>query len=381
MEAITYYLKVNLVFIALFAIYHVALRRETWFHGRRAWLLTAAVLSLLLPLLPPFPSDAVVLAFDLPGAVATLDGVPITRTNWMDRILYTHIGISIVLVIFLMLRCVRAIVGLKRTVVEPSSFFSIIRLPTKSAGDDRAALLRHERVHAEHGHSFDVIAYELLIALFWSNPLWCLALRELRLVHEHTADAIARGSHANYDGLLLAHALGVPSIPLLNTFGSSNLTKRMIMLHNTRSPRLARRKLLFALPALLLATLLASWQAVPDNNSSLRPLKALVFIGVDQQPEFPGGMEALARYLGDNVRYPKSALEVGAEGTVYVGFTVKANGNITDVTVKRGVRTDMDEESLRVVKGMPAWKPGTSKGKAVDAQMTLPISFRLGAEK
>lgn len=380
MEAITYYLKANLVFIALFAIYCVVLRRETSFHARRAWLLATALLSLLLPLVPSFPREAVVITFDLPGVEATPDGVPMVRTNWMENALYAHIGITIVLVLLLMVRCVRAIAGLKRS-LEPSSFFGIIRLPAKAQGDDRTALFIHERVHAEHGHSFDVLAYEFLIALFWSNPLWRLALRELRLVHEHTADAIARGSHSNYDGLLLAHALGVPSTSLLNTFGSSNLTKRMTMLHNTRSPRLARRKLFFALPALLLATVLVSWQAVPDNNSSLRSPEALVFMGVDQQPEFPGGMEALARYLGDNVRYPKSALEVGAEGTVYVGFTVKANGNVTDVTVKRGVRTDMDEESVRVVKGMPAWKPGTSKGKAVDAQMTLPISFRLDKEK
>lgn len=380
MEAITYYLKANLVFIALFAIYQVTLRRETWFHARRVWLIAAALLSLLLPLLPSIPSDAMVLAFDLPGVEATPEGIPIAQASWMENALYAHLGITILLLLVLMLRCVRAIRSLKHA-VEPSSFFSIIRLPAKPQGDDRTALLVHERVHAEHGHSLDVIAYEFIIAVFWSNPVWRLALRELRLVHEHTADAVARGYHTNYDGLLLAHALGVPSTSLLNTFGSSNLTKRMTMLHNTRSPLLARRKLLFALPALLLASLLVSWQAVPNNNSSLRSLKALVFIGVDQQPEFPGGMEALARYLGDNVRYPKSALEVGAEGTVYVGFTVKANGNVTNVTVKRGVRADMDEESVRVVKGMPAWKPGTSKGKAVDAQMTLPISFRLGEEK
>jgi len=381
MEAITYYLKANLVFIALFAIYHVALRRETWFSARRAWLLATAVLSLLLPLLPSLHGEPVLLTFDLPGSVVTPADAPPAGIDWMGYLFYAHLGVSIALLLFLAVRCANAFRSLGAVGDEAVSFFHIVRIPTNTKAHDRDTLVAHERVHVQQGHSFDVVAYEIVSAIFWSNPLWRIALRELRLVHEHTADAVARGSHRNYDELLLAHALGVPTTSLLNTFGSSDIKKRIIMLHNTRSPRLARRKLLFALPALLLATLLASWQAVPSTSTASRSADALVFAGVDQQAEFPGGMEALARYLGDNVRYPKAALEAKAEGTVYVAFTVKANGNVTDVSVKRGVRTDMDEESVRVVKGMPAWKPATAKGKAVDAQMTLPISFRLGQEK
>lgn len=380
MEPLTYYLKANLVFVALFVLYQLALRRETWFHARRAWLLGTALLAVLLPLMPPLHSSAPAMTFQLP----MLEATPVTASdgfNWIPYVVMAHVGTSIALLFWLGIRCLRVVLGLRRKVNAPGSFFQIVRLPANIEASDREALMAHERVHAEQGHSVDVIVYEIIAALFWSNPLWRVALRELRLVHEHTADSVARASHTNYDGLLLAHALGVPTTSLLNTFGSSNLKQRMIMLHNNRSPRLARRKLLLALPALLLAIALVSWQAAPRTDPGLRSLKALVFVGVDQQPEFPGGMEALARYLQENLRYPKSAMEVKAEGTVYVGFTVKANGQVTAVKVKRGVRTDMDEESVRVVKAMPAWKPGLSKGKAVDAEMTLPIAFRLGEEK
>ena len=380
MEALAYYLKANLVFAALFVIYRLALRRETWFHGRRAWLLTSALLALLLPLLPPLPSAAPTLTFALPMMEAAPAGAS-GGFNWSLFLLLAHISVTIALLVWLGVRCLRVFKRLGGAVSTPGSFFHIVRLPANIEASDREALMAHERVHAEQGHSFDVIMYEIIAALFWSDPLWRVALRELRLVHEHTADSVARASHTNYDGLLLAHALGVPSTSLLNTFGSSNLKQRMIMLHNNRSPRLARRKLFMALPALLLAIALVSWQAAPRTDAGLPSLKARVFVGVDQQPEFPGGMEALARYLQENLRYPKTAMEVKAEGTVYVGFTVKANGQVSAVNVKRGVRTDMDQESVRVVKAMPAWKPGTSKGKAVDAEMTLPIAFRLGEEK
>jgi TonB family protein len=343
-------------------------------------LLATALLALLLPALPSLPAATAVLKIELP-TVVLVPGADPGGTNWFHSLVYAHFAMTILLVMRLGVRCAQVLVGMRRGTVGPSSFFHLIRVPSDTAAVDREALMAHERVHAEQGHSFDVIVYELIAAIFWTNPLWRIALRELRLVHEHTADAIARTLHTNYDALLLAHALRVPSSSLLNTFGSSNLKKRMIMLHNCRSPRLARRKLLLALPALLLALTLVSWQATPINSAISGASSALVFAGVDQQPEFPGGMEALGRYLQENLRYPKSAMEAKAEGLVYVGFTVKANGQITAVNVKRGVRTDMDQESVRVVAAMPAWKPGMSKGKAVDAEMTLPISFRLGTGK
>ncbi len=272
MEALTYYLKANLVFIALFAIYHVALRRETWFSARRAWLLATAVLSLLLPLLPSLPGEPVLLAFDLPESVATPADAPLASIDWMGYLLYAHLGVSIALLLLLAVRCAKAFRSLGTAVSEPVSFFHIVRIPANTGGNDRDTLVAHERVHVQQGHSFDVLAYEIVSAIFWSNPLWRIALRELRLVHEHTADAIARGSHRNYDELLLAHALGVPTTSLLNTFGSSDIKKRIIMLHNTRSPRLCAPQTPLRLPALLVATLLASGKLFPAHPLPRVPL-------------------------------------------------------------------------------------------------------------
>jgi TonB family protein len=166
---------------------------------------------------------------------------------------------------------------------------------------------------------------------------------------------------------------------LLNTFGSSNLNKRLNMLHTERSPRATRRKLLFALPTLALAILLVSWQ--PTGASTPSSSKAITFTGPGQLPEFPGGQDALIKFMSTNLKYPETARKDRVEGQVFVVFTVRASGQVTDATVKRGVRADLDAEALRVVNAMPNWKPAVTDGKPSDAQMTLPISFKLGSDK
>lgn len=377
MDAITYYLKANLVLIALLGAYALLLRRETWHAARRAWLLASASLALALPFVPMDSLSPAVIQFDLPEV--TISGVASVSAG-IDRVpalILVHLAVTAALLILLFVRCIRA----WRSVMDPSdaddarSFFRWIQLPREVHGPDRAALLAHERVHATHGHSFDVVLFELSAAFFWSNPVSRIALRELRLVHELQADAIARHAHPRYEALLLAQALRVPSASLLNTFGSSNLKHRMTMLQNHRSPRAARRKLLFALPALALALGLTAWRTAPSGAAP--EAVALTYPGHEQQPEFPGGQEGLMKYMTSSLRYPEKAKLEGVQGKVFVAFTVKSSGQVADATVKRGVRADLDAEALRVVRAMPNWKPAQSGGKAVDAQMTLPIAFQL----
>lgn len=107
----------------------------------------------------------------------------------------------------------------------------------------------------------------------------------------------------------------------------------------------------------------------PDNNG--------VFQVVEQQPEFPGGMAELMKYLEKNLRYPQICKEQGVQGRVIVQFVVNTDSTITDVNVIKSVNPYLDEEALRVVKAMPKWAPGTQYGKPVRVRFTLPVTFRL----
>ena len=102
-----------------------------------------------------------------------------------------------------------------------------------------------------------------------------------------------------------------------------------------------------------------------------------VFEMVEQQPQFPGGMQELMNYIRDNLRYPVIAQENGTQGRVIVGFVVGSNGKIRDVKVLRSVDPYLDKEAVRVVESMPSWIPGRQNGQAVSVKYTLPIQFKL----
>jgi len=63
---------------------------------------------------------------------------------------------------------------------------------------------------------------------------------------------------------------------------------------------------------------------------------------------------------------------------VFVSFVVERDGSVNEVKVMRGIGGGCDEEAVRVIKGMPKWKPGIQKGKPVRVSYQIPIMFKLG---
>ncbi len=104
----------------------------------------------------------------------------------------------------------------------------------------------------------------------------------------------------------------------------------------------------------------------------------VVFVVVESMPEFPGGQQALFKYLSENVKYPMIAQENGIQGRVICQFVVNKDGSIVDVEVVRsGGDPSLDKEAIRVIKSMPKWKPGKQRGKAVRVKYTVPVNFKL----
>lgn len=94
-------------------------------------------------------------------------------------------------------------------------------------------------------------------------------------------------------------------------------------------------------------------------------------------PQFKGGLEALMRYIGENLRYPTEAAKAGIQGRVVVKFVITELGKVTNIEVKKGLSPECDAEAVRVVKSMPKWIPGMQDGKPVKVDFTIPISFIL----
>lgn len=119
--------------------------------------------------------------------------------------------------------------------------------------------------------------------------------------------------------------------------------------------------------------------AVPESTTNDGSSEDdVVFVIVESMPEFPGGQQALFKYLSENVKYPVIAQENGIQGRVVCQFVVNKDGSIDDIEVVRsGGDPSLDKEAIRVIKSMPKWKPGKQRGKAVRVKYSVPVTFSL----
>ena len=104
----------------------------------------------------------------------------------------------------------------------------------------------------------------------------------------------------------------------------------------------------------------------------------VIFVVVESMPEFPGGAQAMMRYIAENIKYPVIAQENGIQGRVICQFVVEKDGKVSDIQVVRSSgESSLDKEAQRVIGSMPKWKPGKQRGKPVRVKYTLPVNFRL----
>lgn len=94
-------------------------------------------------------------------------------------------------------------------------------------------------------------------------------------------------------------------------------------------------------------------------------------------PQFPGGTDALNKYLTSNMQYPEAAAHNGIEGVVTVECAIKPDGSVGTIKIVRMIDPDLEQEAIRLVKNMPAWTPAEQNGSAVEAVVTIPVTFTL----
>lgn len=102
-------------------------------------------------------------------------------------------------------------------------------------------------------------------------------------------------------------------------------------------------------------------------------------IHVEVKASFAYGQDSLAHWLRRNIRYPAAAREDGVEGKVTARFLLDTLGKATRTEILRGIGAGCDQEVLRVLKQMPAWKPSRYNGRPVPYLVTLSIRFRIKA--
>ena len=158
------------------------------------------------------------------------------------------------------------------------------------------------------------------------------------------------------------------------------------MMNKTKT-RFGAWKLLAALPVVAMLMMVGCKPAAtaePESTPDETTVAATQAIGegdittdVDTDPEFVGGMEALYKYLAESISYPEKAKADGVQGRVMVKFVIEADGSVSNAEVVRGISEECDAEALRVIQGMPNWKPATKDGQSVRVHYTIPINFKL----
>ena len=439
-----YLLQVNIALALFYLLYAVAFKRDTFFRLRRLFLLSVILFSLLYPFFAlPALAEVLPFSFSrgeevrsevLIGTVGwevmgDEEVVVSSSILWITVFvtLYWIVTATFILRFLVQLFSVyrvwkrserRLLMGnvvyRPAKEVTPFSFFNWIFIDTDAYSEQELQqILLHENTHVKQWHSIDVVITELLCLFFWWNPFTWLLKREVIMNLEYLAD-----SHVLHEGVdsreyqyhLLRLTYHEPAVPIANNFNVSQLKQRIMMMNKTKSPALRAAKYLLALPLLFLFVVANSLYAGQDETDhlseigsekievgALLPMNGEVttvtqessinqepgepiFQAVENAPEFPGGVEALMKFLSENIRYPVIAIDHGIQGRVIVRFVVSKTGKISNVEVMRGVDPSLDREAVRVVEAMPAWKPGAQKGEAVNVYYTLPIVFKLPAD-
>lgn len=98
-----------------------------------------------------------------------------------------------------------------------------------------------------------------------------------------------------------------------------------------------------------------------------------------EKAEYPGGNEAMFKFISKNLEYPKYEKKKNIQGVVYAQFVIKKDGTVGDITILRSVEKSkkLDAEVLRMLRKMPKWTPATKEGIPIDFKMTLPVKFAL----
>jgi TonB family protein len=96
---------------------------------------------------------------------------------------------------------------------------------------------------------------------------------------------------------------------------------------------------------------------------------------LDLFPLFPGGLEAVRRYIEFNVQYPTQAIKQKIHGVVLISFDVNKLGEVDNVKVERSINPMLDAEAIKTIKDMPRWKPGMRHGKPVIVKFVIPVNF------
>jgi hypothetical protein len=260
-------------------IYDVFLKRDTFFNWNRAYLLVATLLSIVLPFIKIeqfkgiIPQQFIIM---LPEVI--LGNLTQTESNLvLENGIEQTSGFVIIWELFFILGSTIALVLFAYKLIKIAvliynnpkhwkgnvliirllnsstafSFFHYIFLGERIKAIEQENILKHELIHVQEKHTFDLLFFEVLRILFWFNPLIYMCQNRMSTLHEYIADAkaVKTQNETKYYENLLAQVFETKKVSFINSFFKQSLIKkRIIMLTKTKSKQILKLKYALLIP-------------------------------------------------------------------------------------------------------------------------------------
>ena len=274
MNAFSYLIQVNLYLLLFYAFYIAVLRNETFFKLNRIYLVGSALLSLCIPLIKTDWIKGLFITEKVQALTQTVTyniispKIEMLNTNlemtqsqpWLTTAGWLWLIYGLVTMVFLLnlLWKLYKVSMLFKNNIRGHAFSFFSKIAVDDQLDGKETIINHEMVHARQWHSVDVIFFEILLAMNWFNPIAYLYRNAIKNIHEFIADDSAASTledRSAYALLLVSNVFNTQPQQLINSFfNQSLLKKRIIMLHKTKSRKVAILK--YGLSAPLFAGML-----------------------------------------------------------------------------------------------------------------------------
>ncbi|WOI21986.1 M56 family metallopeptidase [Nonlabens ulvanivorans] len=263
-----YLINSSICLFALWLFYKLAFENTSWHHLKRYFLLASIGISIVIPFIVvktiviPIETNSV-MNFTSSSVVNEIARQQNFEFNW-SFILWTTYGLGVIIMLWRFIKNLKAFrIGdedelkiyshyqlvLRNALIVPHSFLKRIFVSKNQYEENLipTAVLEHEKAHLDQRHSLDILFIEILLILFWFNPLFYIMRYSIKLNHEFLADqaVIQHGiDTATYQETLLKYTQNSHSAALANTFNFPIIKKRFyIMKTQTSQASLISRSL------------------------------------------------------------------------------------------------------------------------------------------
>jgi len=281
MENLVFYsVKSSICLGLLYLVYHLFVRKETYFRIKRFILLGMIIISIVLPSvkipsrhITPIASplqqiENTIVSPGTQAVFAETSGTPVKpvpgfRTSPFIIVFLAGLLLQLMMLLvsfariaWIVLKGRKVRAGNFRIIItgdkiSPFSLGRFIIISEKDYRDNASVILHHEKMHLRQLHGIDLLIAQLLMVLTWYNPFSWLLVREMRMNHEFETDrfVIREGTDSReYQMLLLRSASVYNRFVLANHFSRSKIKTRIDMMNKRRSVGWAYIKPLLFIP-------------------------------------------------------------------------------------------------------------------------------------